>query len=94
MEEREKSIRSQAEGVVSSTLPLHKRWLFNKVLYHARRGVKHRENMRFARTKLFGVFRDLFRAIGSNLVRLGLLGDRQVHVRSMWGACGEHVEKQ
>ena len=40
--------------------------------------MKHRENLRFARTKLFGVFRDLFRAIGSNLVWLGLLRERQV----------------
>ena len=29
--------------------------------------------MRFARTKLFGVFRSLFRGIGHNLVRLGQL---------------------
>lgn len=41
-------------------------------------GVRHRENMRFARTKLFGVFRNLFRAIGGNLVKLGLLEDKQV----------------
>ena len=41
-------------------------------------GVKHRENMRFARTKLFGVFRSLFRAIGVNMVQLGLLAERQV----------------
>ena len=41
-------------------------------------GVRHRENMRFARTKLFGIFRDVFRAIGQNLVRMKLLEDRQV----------------
>lgn len=34
--------------------------------------------MRFARTKLFGVFRSLFRAIGVNMVQLGLLAERQV----------------
>ena len=34
--------------------------------------------MRFARTKLFGIFRDVFRAIGQNLVRMKLLEDRQV----------------
>ena len=39
--------------------------------------MRHRENLRFARTKLFGVFRDLFRAIGDNLVDLGLLKERQ-----------------
>lgn len=77
MEAREKDIREKAEAIVSSTLPFLQRWLFGKVLYHARRGVKHRENLRFARTKLFGVFRDLFRAIGTNLVHLGLLQKRQ-----------------
>ena len=77
MEAREQSFRQKSEATVSSTLPFLQRWLFGKVLYHARRGVKHRENLRFARTKLFGVFRDLFRAIGTNLVRLGLLQTRQ-----------------
>ena len=40
--------------------------------------VKHRENMRFARTKIFGIFRDIFRGIGHNLVRMRILDDRQV----------------
>lgn len=78
MEEREVGIRVKAEEAVRSSLSFHKRWLFNLVLHHARRGVKHRENLRFARTKLFGIFRDLFRGIGVNLVRLGLIKTRQV----------------
>ena len=80
MEEREKGIRLKSEEKVDATLAFHKRWLFNWILFHARRAVKHRENLRFARTKLFGVFRDLFRAIGTNLVRLGLLRERQVRM--------------
>jgi pyruvate,water dikinase len=78
MEEREMSIRTQAESVVSSTISWPKRTLFNWVLFHARRGVRHRENMRFARTKLFGLFRNLFRAVGTNFVKLELLKERQV----------------
>ena len=78
MEARELQIRSKAEQTVADKLPIHKRAVFNWVLFHARRGVKHRENMRFSRTKLFGVFRTLFRAIGSNLVSLDLLKERQV----------------
>ena len=78
MEVREVEIRTKAEKVVANTLSWPKRTVFNWVLFHARRGVKHRENLRFDRTKLFGVFRSLFRAIGSNLVSLGLLQDRQV----------------
>ena len=77
MEQREAEIRTQAEQVVSSKLSFHQRFIFNWILFHARRGVRHRENLRFARTKLFGVFRDLFRSIGNNLVDLGLLKERQ-----------------
>ena len=78
MEKRELEIRGKAEGMVKSTLRWPLRVLFNWVLFHARRAVKHRENLRFSRTKLFGVFRTLFRAIGHNLVQLHLLKDRQV----------------
>ena len=78
MEERERTIRENAEKTVAATLGMPKRWFFQWILFHARRGVKNRENLRFSRTKLYGIFRDLFRAIGSNLVRLGLLNDRQV----------------
>ena len=77
MEQREAEIRTQAEQIVASKLSLHRRVIFNWILFHARRGVRHRENLRFARTKLFGVFRDLFRAIGENFVDLGLLKERQ-----------------
>ena len=78
MEDRERDIREKAEQTISTNLSFHKRWFFNWILFHARRGVRHREHMRFSRTKLFGVFRDLFRAIGTNLVLLGLLENRQV----------------
>ena len=77
MEQREAEIRTQAEQTVTNKLSLPHRLFFNWVLFHARRGVRHRENLRFSRTKLFGVFRDLFRAIGNNLVDLGLLKERQ-----------------
>ena len=77
MEQREAEIRSKAEQLVANELSFHRRLIFNWVLYHARRGVRHRENLRFARTKLFGIFRGLFRAIGDNLVDLGMLKERQ-----------------
>ena len=38
MEERELGIRKQAEDLIQSSLPLHKRILYNWVLYHARKG--------------------------------------------------------
>ena len=93
MEERELEIRKQAEDLVQSTLPLHKRILYNWVLHHARKGnvaitdwnylvwlgVKHRENLRFARTKVWGVVRHLFRAVGLNLYKLGMIKTEEVH---------------
>jgi len=49
------------------------------VLKHARAAVKRRENLRFARTKIFGIVRQLFRAIGSHLQKLNVLDeDRDV----------------
>lgn len=41
-------------------------------------GVKHRENLRFARTKIWGVVRNLFRAVGMNLYKLGVIKTEQV----------------
>lgn len=84
MEEREKQIRVSAEDIVNSTLSWPKRVLFNWVLFHARRGVRHRENTRFARTKLFGLFRSLFRSIGKNLTALGVLKEKMVCVYSIY----------
>ena len=42
-------------------------------------GVKHRENLRFARTKIWGIVRNLFRAVGMNLHKLGIIKTEQVH---------------
>lgn len=77
MEERELAIRHKAEAVIKEKLNPVRRTFFNWILWHARRGVRHRENMRFARTKLFGVFRELWRGYGENLVKMGILQDRQ-----------------
>ena len=42
-------------------------------------GIKHRENLRFARTKIWGIVRNLFRAVGTNLHKLGIIKTEQVH---------------
>ncbi|XP_062522219.1 prodigiosin synthesizing transferase PigC-like isoform X2 [Corticium candelabrum] len=76
MEKREKEIKEKAEAEVTSKLPFHKRVLFNWVLFHVRRGIRHRENTRFARTKMWGCFRSAFRAIGSSLERLSLIDNK------------------
>jgi pyruvate,water dikinase len=79
MEKREKEIRARAEAVVRERLRRSpaKRATLNHVLENARKAVKNRENMRFARTRVFGIVRRLMRAIGQNLVAADLLDDPQ-----------------
>ncbi|XP_065909543.1 rifampicin phosphotransferase-like isoform X2 [Dysidea avara] len=77
MEKRESEIRKEAENVIQSTLRIHKRIFYNWVLFHARKGVKHRENLRFARTKIWGVIRNLFRGVGLNLYKLGIIKEKE-----------------
>lgn len=71
MEKREKAIRIAAEAVLITKLSGIKKIFYSWILNQTRRAVRNRENLRFARTKIFGVARHLFRGIGENLVRLG-----------------------
>ncbi len=75
MEAREREIRATAEGKVKAKLGGLRLMLYWWVLKQARRAVKNRENLRFARTKIFGVSRHLFRAMGRKLTALGVLGN-------------------
>ena len=71
---REAEIRSGAERRARALIrsPFRRR-IFNRVLRNARLGVKNRENMRFARTRIFGLVRELVRALGARLVEAGAL---------------------
>jgi pyruvate,water dikinase len=71
---REAGIRAAAEQKAGAMIrsPI-KRAVFHRVLRNARLGVKNRENMRFARTRIFGLVRELVRALGSRLVEAGAL---------------------
>lgn len=73
MKERETEIRDKAQALVNSQLSGVKRKIYNWTLKHARNAVKNRENLRFLRTKAFGVSRKLFRAIGSHLAELNVI---------------------
>ena len=70
-EAEERAIRKKAETSLRAKLGKHplRKLLFGWVLKNARRGVKNRENMRFARTKVFGIVRMIFQEIGKQLVR-------------------------
>jgi pyruvate,water dikinase len=77
MEAREAEIRTTAENFVANRLggPFGaiRRSVFNFVLKNARQAVRDRENLRFDRTKTFGIVRHLFRGFGKNLADLGAL---------------------
>ncbi len=77
MQRREQKIKSEAEKKVFFTLKGWRKVVYRYVLKNARRAIRDRENMRFARTKIFGIVRHLFRAVGAHFVKLGILNDKK-----------------
>ncbi|MGH7325833.1 MAG: PEP/pyruvate-binding domain-containing protein, partial [Candidatus Rokuibacteriota bacterium] len=75
LEQREAEIRDKAEAVARTRLSGWRRVVYFRVLSWARQAVRDRERLRFARTRSFGLARQLFRAMGKNLVKLGVLRD-------------------
>ncbi len=78
MAAREHEIRRCAEETVDQALgqrsvPWLRKHMFGLVLRNARKGVMNRENMRFARTRIYGVLRKLMQAMGHHLVTAGML---------------------
>jgi pyruvate,water dikinase len=69
-----RQMRLAAEQAVESRLgSFMARYRFRRALLAARRGIRTRESMRLARTRLFGAHRDVYRAIGAKLHELGRL---------------------
>lgn len=66
------SARQQAEARLAR-LPWGQRHLLNWVVPHARRHVRNRENLRFARTRLFGLMRGVSNALGQQWAAAGIL---------------------
>jgi pyruvate,water dikinase len=66
------SVRAQAEARVAK-LKWWQRPIFRWTLTHARRNIRNRENMRFARTRLFGLLRTMLNALGHQWTSAGLL---------------------
>ncbi|KAG0212455.1 hypothetical protein BGX33_003635 [Mortierella sp. NVP41] len=77
LDKREQMIRAAAEALVHQKLKGTQLKLFLWLLRNTRRVVKHRENLRFARSKVFGVMRRIFRGMGHQLVALGALDAEQ-----------------
>lgn len=84
-ERREHEVRARAEERASRELRARspfglaawRRLTFGRVLRGARRGVRNRENLRFARTKVYGLLRDLLRAAGGRLAEAGAIRERE-----------------
>lgn len=64
--------RADAEDRLAR-LPLFRRSTIKWILGYARRHVRNRENMRFARTRLFGLVRRILNALGTQWVSAGVL---------------------
>ncbi len=75
IEAAERRIRQEAERRATEALRGHpvRRQVFAWVLANARKAVKNRENLRFARTKIFGLCREMFDALGAKLATAGKL---------------------
>ncbi len=75
---RQRRVRSEAEAQAWKALASSRSWLprrliFARVLRNARRGIRHRENMRFARTRIYGILREMLRAVGEHFEAEGML---------------------
>lgn len=70
-----KSQRVQAERLLSARLAASpvKRAVFNMVLEQARTRIRERENLRFQRTRAFGIVRRIFVELGGRLAEAGVL---------------------
>jgi rifampicin phosphotransferase len=77
---REQSRLHEAESVAFAALKTKSTWwprstIFRFVLDRARLGIRNRENMRFARTKIYGIARSIFRALGEQFAKEGILDE-------------------
>jgi len=74
LQQNEIKIRKEAEQIIRKELnnPF-KRFLFRFILKNARRSITNRENMRFARTRNFGLVKNIFRQISQRFVEQGIL---------------------
>jgi rifampicin phosphotransferase len=73
--EREQAIRRAAEARVAQRLSGVRRRVFMRVLRNARVRIRDRENLRFERTRVFGVVRRIFVAVGEHFARSGRIDD-------------------
>ncbi|WP_445495313.1 phosphoenolpyruvate synthase [Photorhabdus sp. SF281] len=76
---RERKLRTQAENTafqqIREQLGSRRMEAFKKNLHKLRQAIRHRENMRFTRTRMFGLYRDIFIQLGQAYALEGLLAE-------------------
>ena len=72
-EKREKEIRENAEALLDKNISGVKKVIYKWSLKHARKAVMNRENTRFCRTRIYGVVRAMFYAIGEDFTKSNII---------------------
>lgn len=72
-EARERALRDAAETTLHQSLRGWKKIIYLWSLRQARKTLRHRENTRFSRTRIYGVIRMLFRELGVRLRQSGVV---------------------
>lgn len=76
-EKREKEIRTKAENLLDSNISGIRKIIYSWSLHHARKAVMNRENTRFCRTRIYGVVRAMFYAMGEDFVKRNILDTKE-----------------
>ncbi|UDQ98810.1 PEP/pyruvate-binding domain-containing protein [Lentisphaerota bacterium WC36G] len=77
MKNKEIKIRRRAEKTAFSKMSFLKRSIFKYFVKSSRKGVRNRENMRFARTRIYGKVRETMNSIGNIFEKEGILDNCQ-----------------
>jgi pyruvate,water dikinase len=76
-EKREKDIRQNAEALLEKNIFGLKKIIYKWSLKHARKAVMNRENTRFCRTRIYGVVRSMFYAIGEDFTKSNIIDKKE-----------------
>lgn len=76
-EKREKEIRENAETLLEKNISGFKKIIYRWSLKHARKAVMNRENTRFCRTRIYGVVRAMFYAIGEDFTKSNIIDKKE-----------------
>ena len=76
-EKREKDIRNNAEALLEKNISGIKKIIYKWSLKHARKAVMNRENTRFCRTRIYGVVRSMFYAIGEDFTKSNIIDKKE-----------------